>query len=261
MVLTYSDGNLRSMVTQRAPYKVRKTDFLSREIENELVKLFKLEFELIQEIYAKTESLKYLYGFEIRKSFEYMDKFRINLLDENCICDFMTNNFKYVSLNDARFLLRRFDIDNDGKIGFGDYLFMMQMGKNNKINNSTKLNRLNYSLPNNFDINNENNTRINNSSILNRSLFNYNNDENSKVKDRFSNTNYNQKFNININNDFTKDNYVHLSYRKGEDPDIDTLRFNTSGLNFDPRRNSKLDKMNISEDKNILKTSIISSNY
>jgi len=260
LVLTYTDSELRSIVTQRPPYKVRRTDYLSREIENELLTLLKLEFNLIQEFYAKTESLKYLFGFDIRRSFEFIDKYGFNYLDENNLCEFIKNNFNYVSINDSHMLVKRLDLDNDGKVGFSDYLFYMQLGKNNKINNSTKLNRLNYSLPN-FDLRN---SLDKNNSILNKSLFNYE-DENQKYnnfneKAESSSNNLLQK-NNNFKSENIKDDYGNLSYRKGEDPDIDTLRFNTSGFNFNPARKGSNLEMNNSEDRNLMKNSLTSFNH
>jgi len=152
--------------------------------------------------------------------------------------------------------MKRLDIDSDGKIGFADYLYFMELGKNNKINNSTKLNRLNYTLPNNFDSNNENNTRNNNSVFFNRSYFD-NNEENSKIRNKGLYYNYDYKSDLNSKANFlNNDKYSHLSYKIGEDPDIDSLRFNTSGLNKDSlRKNSQLDKINSLEEKNVLKNS------
>ena len=45
-ILSYTDMEMRSIVTQREPYKIRKNEFLIRKIENELMKLFKLELDL-----------------------------------------------------------------------------------------------------------------------------------------------------------------------------------------------------------------------
>lgn len=250
LILTYSDTELRSIATQRSPYKIRKNDYLSREIENELIKLLKLEFELIQEIYAKLESLKYIYGFEIKKSFEYMDKLNMNHLDENNFSEFISNNYKYITMSDAKMLIKRFDIDNDGKVGFSDYLFLMQLGKNNYKLNNYKLSRLNYSLPN-FDsrLDLERNSS---SSLSNKRL---NND--SDFKNKILDINYYKKDISNLDNNYN--GYGNLSYRQGEDPDIDTFRFNNNGFNIHPgKRNSQLDNFNLSEDKNILKTSLIS---
>lgn len=244
---------MRSIATQRYPYKVRKTDFLSREIENELVDLFRLEFVLIQEIYAKLESLKYIFGFDIRKSFEYMDKLNLNYLDENNIAEFISNNYKYISINDAKMLLKRFDVDNDGKVGFSDYLFFMQLGKYNKINNA-KLNRLNYSLPNFHD-----RLELDRNSYLSSNYKRFNYDYIGDNKNKIIDGRYKNKNISNAENNFN--GFGNLSYKQGEDPDIDTLRFNTSGLKLNSeRRNSQPDNFNISEDKNILKTSLISYN-
>jgi len=243
---------LRSIATQRSPYKVRKTDFLSREIENDLVKLFRLEFELIQEIYAKLETLKYIFGFEIRKSFEFMDKFNLNYLDERNLAEFISDSFKFISINDARMLLKRFDIDNDGKVGFKDYLFLMQLGKHNKLYNF-QLNRLNFTLPNLSDrLNLDKNSHFSS----NNKGFNYDyNVDNNKILDN----NYIKKNISNANNNFI--GYGDLSYRQGEDPDIDTLRFNISGNNIiQGRKNCHMDNFNLSGDQNIFKTSLISDN-
>lgn len=252
-VLTYTDSHLRSVATQRPPYKVSKTDYLSREIENELVKLIKLELELIQEIYAKVESLKYIFGFEIRNSFEFIDKFKLNYLDENNLAEFLTNNYKYISISDAKMLLKRFDIDNDSKIRFNDYLFIMQLGKNNRLNNYTKLNRLNYSLP---DFDNKINSKRDLSIINDKLNYDYTSDINdSSIKQRVD------KKRIFPNPDNNYNDYGNLSYKQGDDPNIDTLRFNTSGLNINSgKTSSRLEKLNFSEDKNILRTSLISYN-
>lgn len=217
-----------------------------------MVKLFKLEFELIQEIYAKLESLKYVFGFEIRTSFECMDKFRLNYLDENNLAEFISDNYKYVSVYDTRMLLKRFDFDNDGKIGFSDYLFFMKLGKNNKLNNTAKLSRFNYSLPN-F----ETKVLLDRSDDFyryNRLNYDYSNEDNNKiVEGGYQRRNISYADNSNC--------YGNLSYRQGEDPDIDTLRFNTSGINKNSgRKNSRLDNLNLTDDKNIFKTSLISYN-
>ena len=60
-------------------------------------KSWELEFNLISEIYVKAESLKYLFGFEIRKAFYELDKYKQGYLNENNFCDFVKLHFKLIS--------------------------------------------------------------------------------------------------------------------------------------------------------------------
>lgn len=233
ILLTRTDTELRSIITQRNPYKVRKTDSLSRELEYELVKLLQLEFNLISEIYVKSESLKYLFGFEIRKAFNEIDRFRQGFINENDLFEFIKSHFKLISNNDARILLNRIDFDGDGRINFLDFSTFMEMGKYNNINNNVKMNRLNYSSYSNFK-NDENN--------------NFNRSYNSFREFEKSPENKNAKEN--------KFDYKNLSYKEGKDYDIDELRYhntNLKNLNLSKDINFGVNQGNGTNDLNIMK--------
>lgn len=168
---------------------MKRNDYLIREIETEISRLFKLEFELITEVYAKNESLKHLFGFDLRSSFKYIDKNGLNAIDENKLCEFIQNNLKFVPINDAKLLLKRMDFDKDNKINFSDFQFFMNLGKDIRLNNYIKLSRLNYSLPS-FDKTN----KMNN--FNNRSHFRDFYGEENNINNTFFNWSRNENINI-----------------------------------------------------------------
>jgi Ca2+-binding EF-hand superfamily protein len=248
------------------------------------MKLFQLEFNLISEIYVKTESLKYLFGFEIRKAFNDIDKYKQGFINENNIRDYIKLHFKYITINDSKILLNKIDFDGDGKINLLDFSTFMEMGKYNNINNTNKINILNYTMSSNknnrnnyndndFDSKINNNNSNSNSNInindydydfiSNKSFYSFSNrDKNNSSSNLFKNAygylNGNINFNINKNkyikddednnNNNNKFYYSNLSYKQDKDINIDELRFRKSQLNPNFNRNLKEKEIEIAKD-------------
>lgn len=128
LVLTTTDGDLRSLVTQRANYQVRALDYLLPEIEESLARLLNMELILVDEMMIKSEGAKYLYGFSIRDMFREIDYFDYGYIVEDELALFLKRRGCFVSNFDLKQLMNRIDRDNDGKVSLREFeaLFFLE---------------------------------------------------------------------------------------------------------------------------------------
>jgi hypothetical protein len=86
-----------------------------------LARLFKSEIDKLKELDLDKEIVLRRYDFSRYDAFKVIDKYRINSLLREDLRSFLNINGVYATALDADNLMRRMDLDNDGRITYSEF--------------------------------------------------------------------------------------------------------------------------------------------
>lgn len=96
-------------------------DKLHYDVEYHLSKLLKAEIDGLKDLHLERSLVKNRYDFSRVDAFRALDSYRINSLMREDLRSFMNKNGVYANAMDAENLIRRMDLDKDGRITYSEF--------------------------------------------------------------------------------------------------------------------------------------------
>ena len=152
LVLPATNTGLRLRAYERQETFVGYRDKLHYRIEDQLARLFKAEIDKLKDLDLEKEIVLRRYDFSRYEAFRIIDKYRMNSLLREDLRNFLNVNGVYATALDADNLMRRIDLDNDGRVTYSEFCDFLEQGKNNNNNNNNR--------SNNFNQNNYNSQKV-----------------------------------------------------------------------------------------------------
>jgi Ca2+-binding EF-hand superfamily protein len=146
LILPATNNALKLRTYDRREEFVGYREKLHYRIEDSLAKLFKSEIDKLKELELEKELVTRRYDFSRYDAFKVIDKYRLNSLLREDLRSFLNINGVYATALDADNLMRRIDLDNDGRITYSEFCDFLEQGRNANSNNcnNNNLNNNNY---------------------------------------------------------------------------------------------------------------------
>ena len=123
MVLPCTNNKLRAATAQRDANYCRPGDYLSMDVEQDLSRLIKAEVDLHIETEELKQKLESARDFEKNAAYKSVDYTNIGHIDMKCLDNFFKRVFtKNVQIEDNAAIIRRLDLDCDGKLNLEEFL-------------------------------------------------------------------------------------------------------------------------------------------
>jgi Ca2+-binding EF-hand superfamily protein len=121
LILPATNNALKLRTYDRQETFVGYREKLHYRIEDSLARLFKSEIDKLKELDLDKEIVLRRYDFSRYDAFKVIDKYRINSLLREDLRSFLNINGVYATALDADNLMRRMDLDNDGRITYSEF--------------------------------------------------------------------------------------------------------------------------------------------
>lgn len=121
MTLPCDNAKSRADAVQRPNYRVAADQTLPRHVEYELSRLFEKEMHYHLKVEGEKKTLERQVDFSTVAAFTVLDQQRRGYIDFESIRKFMVKYKKEVSKADVNAIIRRMDVDADGKITFREF--------------------------------------------------------------------------------------------------------------------------------------------
>ena len=145
MVVTQTDSILARRAIDRYEEYVGLRDKLSVEVETKVTRLLQLDNEGIKELNKEKALLKKFichqnrYDFSRLDAFRAIDKYGMNSILRDDLRVFLQKNGIYATYLDVDNIMRRIDLDRDGRITYSEFCNYLEKGSI-----ETSSNRLEY---------------------------------------------------------------------------------------------------------------------
>ena len=139
MVVTQTDSILARRAIDRYEEYVGLRDKLSVEVETKVTRLLQLDNEGIKELNKEKALLKNRYDFSRLDAFRAIDKYGMNSILRDDLRVFLQKNGIYATYLDVDNIMRRIDLDRDGRITYSEFCNYLEKGSI-----ETSSNRLEY---------------------------------------------------------------------------------------------------------------------
>jgi len=110
------------------PY-IGARDKLHPDVEYELAKLLKLEVEGLKDLLEERKKVKGKQDYSRYDSFRAIDKYKVNSLLREDIRMFLDRNGMYATALDVENLMKRVDMDQDGRVTYTEFCDFMEAGE------------------------------------------------------------------------------------------------------------------------------------
>jgi len=121
VVLPRTNSVLRTICTQRDSYYVADDEVLLYEVEHGLAKIFDKEVALSRKVELLKEDLVSRHDFSLRGTYEALVEAGDGRVDYEAFYSFLQKNSIPVIEKDILALLRRVDVDRDGRVTFSEF--------------------------------------------------------------------------------------------------------------------------------------------
>ena len=121
VVLPRTNTVLREVATQRDSYHVAEDEVLQYEVELGLAKVFDKEVSLSRKVELLKEELVSRYDFNLRTIHEIIAEAGEGRVDYDALYTFLQKNNISVIERDVVALLRRVDVDRDGRLSYSEF--------------------------------------------------------------------------------------------------------------------------------------------
>eukprot|EP00347_Sterkiella_histriomuscorum_P013646 403363918 len=126
MLMPCDDQNLRAALAQRPNYAVSTNQYLGREIEAELTKLFEKEIafnRVTEEIRQRMDSSK---QFDYEKAFNSVDDWNYGYIDRRNLKSFLKKHGYIAKNEEVMAIIRRMDLDADARLSKREFISSLQ---------------------------------------------------------------------------------------------------------------------------------------
>ena len=113
-----SDHGLKMRSYGRPEPYIGFRDKLNYDIEYELSKLFKMEIERLKDLHYERNLIKSRYDFSRLDFFKAIDTYKVNSILRDDLRSFLNKNGQYANVLDVEHLMKRMDLDGDGRVSY-----------------------------------------------------------------------------------------------------------------------------------------------
>jgi hypothetical protein len=122
-VLPCTHAKLRAVTTQRPAEDCRPGDYLSMDVEQDLTRLIRAEIEMHTVTEALKQRLEAAADYDDAACYSTVDNQSVGFIDVKCVDNFFRRTLtKGVDYEDFVALIRRLDLDSDGRLREDEFL-------------------------------------------------------------------------------------------------------------------------------------------